>query len=137
MKRISFAACLPILALAALPAATQAPVNWAKGTPLTVTMTNRGFSPARIVMRQGRQYVLRVRNPSDRTHTFSAKQFFAKARVSPRDQGLVPRDEVELKPGRSATLHLVAPTTPSALYTFKSTRVADAATDFKGEIVIR
>jgi FtsP/CotA-like multicopper oxidase with cupredoxin domain len=135
--KFSSAAFVPLLVMASLPAAAQAPINWAKGTPLTVTMTNRGFTPARIVMRQGGQYVLRLRNPSDRAHTFSAKQFFAQARVSPRDQGLIPRDEVELKPGRSATLHLVAPTTPSALYTFKSTRIADAAANFKGEIVVR
>ncbi|PZU10372.1 cupredoxin domain-containing protein [Sphingomonas sp.] len=130
------ALALPAIALIAAPAAAQAP-NWAKGTQITVTMTNKGYAPRRITMRQGAQYVLRLRNPSDRAHTFAAKEFFAQARISPRDQGLIPRNEVVLKPGRSATLHIVAPTTPNALYTFKSTRIQDAASDFKGEIVVR
>lgn len=130
-------AILAAALLLALPAAAQAPINWAKGTPLSVTMTNRGFVPARLSLRQGQQYVLRLRNPSDRAHTFSAKEFFAQARVSPRDSGLIPRNEVVLKGGQSATLHLVAPTTPNARYEFKSTRVGDAGTKYKGAIFVR
>lgn len=123
-------------ALLAVPASAQTP-DWNKGAPLTLTMTNKGFVPARIVMRSGRAYTLRIRNPSTRAHTFSAKAFFAQAGVSPRDQSLVARNEVELKPGASATLHLVAPTTPGALYAYKSTRVADAAMKYKGDIIVR
>ncbi|MDO6413743.1 cupredoxin domain-containing protein [Sphingomonas sp. BIUV-7] len=133
-------AVLPALLLAptALAAPKPAPgPNWNRGTPLTVTMTNQGFVPARLALRQGGQYILRIRNPSDRTHSFSAKEFFGLARVSPADQAWIPRNEVELKPGQSATLHLVAPTTPGAMYYFKSTRVADAATKFKGAITVR
>jgi len=130
-------ALLATALLLAVPAAAQAPINWAKGTPLSVTMTNKGFVPARLSLRQGRQYVLRLRNPSDRAHTFSAKEFFGQARVSPRDSGLIPRNEVVLKGGQSATLHLVAPTTPNARYEYKSTRVGDAGTKYKGEILVR
>jgi hypothetical protein len=133
---------LPFLALAALPAVAAtpkkpAPINWKNGTPTSVTMTDKGYAPRRLVMRSGGQYVLRLHNPSDRAHTFAAKEFFAQARVSPADQAWIPENEVVLKPGQSATLRLIAPTTPRALYTFKSTRIADAASNFKGEIVVR
>jgi uncharacterized cupredoxin-like copper-binding protein len=121
----------------AAPAAAQAPINWSRGTPVTVTMTNRGFVPERLQMRAGRQYILTIRNPSSRGHTFQAKQFFAQARVAPRDGRWIPRNEVELKPGQRATLHLVAPTTPGSQYEYKSSRVADAGTKYKGDIFVR
>jgi hypothetical protein len=130
-------ALLAAALLLAVPAAAQAPINWAKGTPVTVTMTNEGFVPARLPLRQGQQYVLRLRNPTDRAHTFSAREFFAQARVSPRDGAVIPRNEVVLKGGQSATLHLFAPTTPNARYEYKSTRVGDAGTKYKGEILVR
>lgn len=131
-----------VLALAAAagliaPAAAQTAAAWNRGTPLTLTMTNRGYVPARLVLRAGRHYVLRIRNPSDRGHTFSAKSFFELARIAPRDAGWVARNDVVLKPGQSATLHLIAPTTPGALYPFRSTRVADAGTKYKGDIIVR
>lgn len=119
------------------PAPAAKPINWKDGTPTSVTLTNKGYAPRRLVMKPGGQYVLRLHNPSDRAHTFAAKEFFALARVSPADQAWIPENEVVLKPGQSATLHLIAPTTPRALYTFKSTRITDAASNFKGEIVVR
>jgi uncharacterized cupredoxin-like copper-binding protein len=131
-------AFLPAAALlaTAAPAAPAKP-NWTRGTPLSVTMTNKGYSPRRIVMRAGGQYVLHFHNPSDRTHDFTAPDFFGQARVSPRDQGIIPRNRVELKPGTSTSLHLIAPTTRRSVYAFKSERIADAASNFKGEIVVQ
>jgi hypothetical protein len=130
-------ALVATFAALAAPAAAQAPINWSRGTPVTVTMTNRGFVPERLQMRAGRQYILTIRNPSSRGHTFASKEFFGLARVAPRDGRWLPRNEVELKPGQRATLHLVAPTTPGAQYEFRSTRVADAGTKYKGAIYVR
>jgi uncharacterized cupredoxin-like copper-binding protein len=132
----AFLPATALLASAAVAAPPKAP-NWQRGTPLSVTMTNKGYSPRRIVMQPGGQYILHFHNPSDRTHDFTAGDFFAQARVSPRDQGIIPRNRVELKPGTSTSLHLIAPTTRRAVYAFKSERIADAASNFKGEIVVR
>ena len=120
----------------AVPATAQIP-NWAKGTPVSVTMTNHGFSPGRLTLRRNGAYIVRFRNPSDRTHTFTAKTFFAQARVSPKDQAWIGKDEIELKPGQSATIHLIAPDTPNAIYPYRSTRLEDAAAKMKGEIYVR
>ena len=133
---------IALLALATLPligasaASAQAP-DWNKGTPLSVTMTNRGFVPSQLRLRSGAQYVITFRNRSDRAHTFTAKEFFAQARVAPGDQAWVSHNEVELDGNRSARLHIVAPTTPGAVYYFRSTRIQDAAQKMKGEIYVR
>lgn len=131
---------MKILILAALaiaaPAAAQKP-NWTKGTAVSVTMTNHGFQPERIVMKQSATYILHFRNRSDRTHNFSAPTFFKIARVSPADQAWVSKNQVELRPGQAAIVHIIAPDTPSARYEFRSTRIEDAASKMKGAIYVR
>jgi hypothetical protein len=130
---------LPLLTtLAALALPTAAPAqNWNKGAPLNVTVTNDRFIPNRITMKRGRTYVLRLHNRSDRSHNFSSNRFFKYARVKPADSGWVVHNEVRLKPGQRATLHIVAPDTPNAAYEFRSTRVADAAENMKGTIYVQ
>ena len=127
-------ACLLTALLLASPAMAQ---DWSKGTPVTITMTNQGFVPQRIVLRQGRQYVITFRNRSDRGHNFTARSFFDHARVSPRDQAWVREDAVKLDARQSATVHIVAPTTPNARYDFRSTRIEDAGEKMKGYILVR
>ena len=126
---------LTALAITA-PAAAQKP-NWTKGAAITITMTNHGFLPERIVMKQKATYILHFRNQSDRTHNFSAPTFFKIARVSPADQAWVTKNEVELRPGQAATVHIIAPDTPSARYEYRSTRIEDAASKMKGAIYVR
>lgn len=135
-------AAFAVAMLAAPPALAQArrasaAPAWNKGAPLTITMSNRGFAPARLTLRQGAGYILRLRNVSDRTHTFSARSFFRLARVDPRDQAWVARNEVEVPAGRTATLHLIAPDTPNAIYDFRSTRIGDMGENMKGTIHVR
>lgn len=125
-----------LLATPAIVAAQPAP-NWNKGTPVDISVSNARFSPARIVLHPGRQYILRIRNVSDRRHNLSAPEFFTAARVAPGDSGWVTDDKVDLKPGQSARLRIVAPTTRNAVYRFRSTNLLDAAGGMKGEFVVR
>lgn len=138
MKFAARAALAALTALAAT-AATAAPAvpNWTKGTPIDVTVTNDRFTPSTITLKRGAQYILRVHNRSDRKHNFSAPQFFTAARVSPRDSGWVTDDKVDLAPRQSATLHIVAPDTPNARYSFRSTNLLDATETLKGDILVR
>ena len=124
------------LVLATLPAAAQAQ-NWNKGAPIAITVTNDRFVPARLTLRRGATYVLRFHNASDRKHDFSAGTFFKYARVRQSDAGWVTHNAVELAPGQRATLHIVAPTTPNAVYDFRSNRIADAAEKMKGKIYVQ
>jgi FtsP/CotA-like multicopper oxidase with cupredoxin domain len=130
----------PILLAAALiaaPAVAAPAVNWSKGAPVAITVTNDRFIPDRVTLRQGRQYVLTIHNRSNRKHNFAAGSFFKYARVAPRDSGWVTHDEVRLAPGQRATLHIFAPDTPNASYKFRSTRIEDAAEKMKGTIYVQ
>ncbi len=118
-------------------ATAQALPNWNKGTPVNITVSNARFSPARIILRSGEHYILRIRNVSDRRHNLSAPEFFTAARVAPQDSGWVTDDKVDLKPGQSARLRIVAPTTRNAVYAFRSTNLLDAAGGMKGQFVVR
>ncbi len=131
----------PLIALAALsagvtPASAQA-IDWTRGKPIDVTVTNDRFIPARITMRRGTHYILRIHNRSDRKHNFSAPQFFGMARVAPRDSGWVTDDKVDLAPRQSAVLHIIAPDAANASYRFRSTNLLDATEKMKGEIIVR
>lgn len=127
-------ALMMIAAAFAAPAAAQ---NWNLGTPVAIVATDSGFAPATVTLRAGRQYVLTIRNRTGRKTSFSAPSFFKYARVAPKDSGWVVKNVVELAPGQTARLHIVAPDTPNAAYAFRSTRLADAGRDMKGEILVR
>jgi uncharacterized cupredoxin-like copper-binding protein len=123
------------LAAFALPASAQAQ-NWNKATPINVTVTDDRFIPARVSLKQGRPYVLRLHNSGTRKHNFSSDRFFKYARVRQSDSGWIVHNEVSLAPGQTARLHIVAPATPNAAYDFRSTRVSDAAEKMKGTIFV-
>lgn len=137
MKPLILLAALALAAPAVAQTRAGAVPDWTKGAPIAITMTGHGFVPARIVLTHGKPYVLRFRNTSSHAHNFSAKSFFDQALVSPRDQAWVAHDTVTLAAGQSATIHIVAPTTPGARYDFRSTRVADADNKMKGAIYVR
>jgi len=123
------------IAVATHPAAATAQ-NWRKATPINVTVTDDRFIPARVTLKQGRPYVLRLHNSGTRKHNFSSDRFFKYARVRQSDSGWVVHNEVRLAPGQTARLHIVAPSTPNAAYDFRSTRVSDAAEKMKGTIFV-
>jgi FtsP/CotA-like multicopper oxidase with cupredoxin domain len=128
---------LPLACLiAAAPVAAQT-INWNKGRSIAVTVTNERFIPARIVLRANQHYILRFRNASGRKHNFSADKFFDVARVAPADARFVSNDDVNLNPGERVVVRIVAPDTPGALFTYRSTVLGDAAENMKGEIVVQ
>lgn len=127
---------IPCALAAAAPAIGQTP-DWSKGKPVTIAMTDQGFAPAAVTLKSGASYVLHIVNRSDRAHNLSAKTFFDLALVDPRDQAWVAKDSVDLNAHGSATIHIVAPTTPGAKYAFRSTRIEDAGSKMKGAIYVR
>lgn len=129
------------LAVLAAPAAAQRPApapNWAKAQPIAITMTDHGFVPRRIALRQGAPYVLRVANRTDKGHNLTQKAFFAAARVRPQDRGATRDGQIVLRPGERVTVRFTAPVTRrGGTYLFSSTVLADADNDYKGVFVIR
>jgi plastocyanin len=130
-----FIAMLALAGFAGGAAAQKGPA-WGSGKTVAITVTNDGFAPARIVLKSGRHYTLRFHNASNRGHNFSAQKFFDIARVAPRDARLVHDDEVNLDAGQVATVRIIAPDTPGAAFTYRSTVLADAGRKMKGDIYI-
>lgn len=126
---------LTALAIAA-PAAAQAP-DWSKATQIYITMTDRGFTPHRIVFRRARPYVLHVSNRSDKGHNLTQKSFFEFARVSPQDRIWTRTGQITLGAHERAIIRLIAPDTPPGTYQFSSTTLGDAGSDYKGVFSLR
>lgn len=135
-KPIVLAAALAVVVASPAGAAPRR-TNWSAGAPVNITVNNDRFIPDRLTLARGRQYVLRIRNVSNRKHNFAAKTFFKYARVAPRDAAWVADNAVSLAPGQSATLHIFAPTTPNAVYEFRSTLLGDSVENMKGKIYVR
>jgi len=125
-----------MIALAA-PVAAQTP-DWRKAQPVTITMTDDGFVPRTIPLRQGGTYILRIANRSDKGHNLTQKAFFDQARPAPRDQYKVGDGRIVLASGERATVRFQAPVTRrGGTYQFSSTTLGDADKDYKGVFVIR
>lgn len=131
MKYLAF----PILLALAAPVAA-APA-FPKGPTVQIAMTDHGFVPSTITLRAGRPYTLRFVNRSGRGHDFTANAFLGQTRVSPRDGYLLRANKVDLDPGQSATLAIIAPKVHGARFEFHSQHLTDAASGLKGDIYVR
>lgn len=54
----------------------QAKINWARVPSVDVRVRNDEFEPMILTLRQGRPYILRIRNRDDGLHVFRAGKFF-------------------------------------------------------------
>jgi uncharacterized cupredoxin-like copper-binding protein len=96
MFRLSALAALPLLL--ASPAEAQAPSTY------TVGLSSFAIAPNPIRLRAGQPVRLVFTNQAGRSHDFTAKRFFAQARIL---AGAAPGGQIELKGGQSATVDLV------------------------------
>lgn len=132
MKALIFAA----LVLAA-PAVSQAP-DWSRAHRIAIAMTEEGYTPARLILRRGELYTLRITNRTDKGHNLTQKAFFRSARIAPADRPVVGNGQIVLRAGESAVVHFRAPTTrPGGHYQFSSTTLGDAADIYTGLFVMR
>lgn len=64
------------------PASARADaVDWARAQPVAVVLGEFHYEPARIVLRRGQPYVLRLQNAGRFSHTFTAPSFFRAVQV--------------------------------------------------------
>lgn len=59
----------------------EAKINWARVPDVELAVRNGDFSPMVIRLKQGRPYVLRIRNRDDESRVFRAQDFFEKNAV--------------------------------------------------------
>ncbi|QJU60721.1 hypothetical protein HL653_15850 [Sphingomonas sp. AP4-R1] len=121
----------------AAPAAAQAP-DWAKAKAITITMTDHGYQPGRIILRRDTPYVLHISNRSDKGHNLTQKAFFKFARVAPSDRRWTADGQIVLKAYERATIRFRSPATRSGgTYQFSSTTIGDADSDYTGVFIMR
>jgi uncharacterized cupredoxin-like copper-binding protein len=75
---------------------------------IAVTLDNFSFAPTDIQLEAGKAYVLEFSNVGF-PHDFTAPEFFAAAEIAAEDAGNVVDGAVNVAPGTSVTVHLVAP----------------------------
>lgn len=93
-----------LLAAAAMLAISPVAADAAPRTRATVTLTSHRFTPSPIYLAGGVPVRLVLANRAGKTHDFTARQFFATARVL---RGRAPGGEVRLAAGRSAVIDLI------------------------------
>ncbi|WP_426264940.1 cupredoxin domain-containing protein [Sphingomonas sp. PWP1-2] len=128
-----------LLAMVALatPALAQTPASRSV-QPVTITMTDHGFVPRNIALRRGGSYVLHIANRSDKGHNLTQKAFFAAARLSREDRGLVRDGQIVLAAGERATIRFQAPLTRrGGMFQFSSTTLGDADNAYTGAFRIQ
>jgi len=98
-----------------------------------VELSSFAFTPRELHLRAGQPVALVLTNVASGGHDFAAAEFFAAARVEPRDAGLIRNGEVDV-PGKSTrTIHLV----PAAgTYKLTCTHTLHAMFGMKGRIVV-
>jgi uncharacterized cupredoxin-like copper-binding protein len=122
-------------ACAALAALVASPSNPATPTDaIEVVLTNFEFTPSTIPMIHGRDYALTLMNRASGGHNFAAAAFFAAATVAPADRARVVDGTVEVPPGQSVTIHLVAPA--AGRYKVRCTHTFHTMFGMKGAIVV-
>ncbi|MET3827262.1 hypothetical protein ABIC16_002955 [Sphingomonas sp. PvP055] len=127
---------LGMIALAT-PVAAQSP-DWRKAQPISIRMTDDGFIPRSIPVRQGAPYVLRIVNRSDKGHNLTQEAFFDQAQVAGRDRNKIHGGKIVLASGEGMTVRFRAPVTRrGGTYQFSSTTLGDAGKDYTGVFLIR
>ena len=92
--------------LLAAPAVAQQP-EWRTAREYEVLLVPFDYEPAPIRLAAGRPVRLRFLNQGQATFSFSAPDFFRRARVRPGDAEMVADGHLRLAPGETRTIALV------------------------------
>lgn len=91
----------------------EAKINWARVPDIELRVRNGEFSPMVMRLKQGRPYVLRIRNRDDKVLNFKAREFFLKNAVIAAGVEGVRTDEtcfskINIPPRQAAEIRMVA-----------------------------
>lgn len=108
-RRIAFTAGFALLLAAG--GATSAYANHhlaSEAETIAITLDNFSFGPKDLQLEAGKAYTLEFTNVGF-PHDFTAAEFFAAAEVAEEDAGKVVNGMVDVAPGTTVTIHIVAP----------------------------
>lgn len=89
---------------AALAIAVSSPASAQAAPVQTIDLVSYSYAPSPIRLRAGQPVTLLFVNRAGKSHDFTAKRFFRSARIV---AGQPPEGEIELGPGRSASVTLI------------------------------
>ena len=123
-------ACLLLVSPALVGA--QAP-DWASAQRVEVRLSSFDFTPSTLRLRANRPVVLHLVNTGSGGHDFTAPDFFAAARVRPRDRRSVGRGRIELRGHQSIDIALVP---KAGTYKLKCSHAFHKTLGMAGRIVV-
>jgi uncharacterized cupredoxin-like copper-binding protein len=98
-------------------------------------MTNYAFAPTTLNLKAGETYRIHFSNDANKSHDFTAREFFQSSTVAAADKSkLEDGEEVELEGGQSADITLT-PNRPGT-YAVTCTHFTHAMLGMKGQIVV-
>jgi len=130
MKKLGILCCGLVMALGACGGAlAQTPQQ------IDIVLTNYAFAPGTIELKQGVSYDLHFSNGADKSHSFSAPEFFAASQVAPEAGAGLAHGVVELKGGQALDV-LITPGRAGS-YDFTCTHFMHSTMGMHGTIVVR
>jgi uncharacterized cupredoxin-like copper-binding protein len=124
----------PLFSIAILLGAGTAMSDTSAQT-IQVDMANYSFTPSTLELHANTPYRLELRNTSHGDHSFSARQLFAVANVSPGDRAKIENGEIEVDGGQTVDVTFTIPT--PGTYQFHCTHFLHSAFGMHGEAVVR
>jgi uncharacterized cupredoxin-like copper-binding protein len=105
-------------------------------TAITVSLTSYAFTPGTLNLKAGETYRIHFSNDANKSHDFSAHEFFASSTVAPEDKAKIEEDgEVELEGGQSADITLT-PNRPGT-YAITCTHFMHSMFGMSGKVVVQ
>ena len=105
-------------------------------TAISVSMTNYAFAPSTLTLKTGETYRIHFSNDANKSHAFTAREFFQSVTIAPEDRRKLEDDEeVELDGGQSADITLMP--NRAGTYAVTCTHFMHSMLGMTGKIVVQ
>jgi uncharacterized cupredoxin-like copper-binding protein len=101
-----------------------------------ISLTSYAFTPSTITLKSGTAYRLHLTNDSNKTHDFTATEFFAASTVAPEDKAKLEEDS-EIEVGAGKSMDLTVTPNRAGSYPLTCTHFLHAVFGMKGTIVVQ
>jgi uncharacterized cupredoxin-like copper-binding protein len=125
---------LPAIAAFAFMSVTASAQNWTGAPQVPVVLSNFKFAPKTIRLKAGQPVVLHLVNDAGGGHDFTARQFFATAKIRPQDAAYVVDGSVELHHGGETRDIALVPA--AGRYKLKCTHTFHKLLGMSGTIIV-
>lgn len=116
------------------PGVANSPADFTGAETAEVKLASFSFTPAKLNLKAGSPYILKVVNTASGGHDFSAPEFFAAAIIAPQDAARISGGKIKLRGGETALIHLV----PAAgKFRLVCTHFGHAFMGMTGKIIVR